>query len=131
MARVLIAEDNKDLWRLFDRDLREMGHDPVLVASGLDAWSLLDQGTKFDCLITDYKMPLMDGLELVSRVRSDARMLSLPCALMSGDMISKEGRMLQFVCDELKVVFVVKPVKRRLIMEELLGPSEPEADMSS
>ena len=123
MARVLVAEDDRGVWRLFDRDLREMGHDPVLVASGFDAWQLLDQGIKFDCVITDYKMPGMDGLELVRRIHSDKRMRGLPCALMSGDMISTDGRMLQFVCDELKVVFVPKPVKRRDVVGELLGPA--------
>ncbi len=65
MARILIAEDNADLRDLVVRALSEDGHDVVEAADGAAA---LEQLTKnkgaFDLLLSDIKMPVMDGIAL-------------------------------------------------------------------
>ena len=61
--------------------LEELGHRIATASNGPDA---LDQFArhKFDLVVTDYKMPRMDGLELISRLRSVAP--DLPIILISG-----------------------------------------------
>jgi CheY-like chemotaxis protein len=65
MARILIAEDNDDIRDLVVRALNDDGHDLVATADGgaaLDA--LKHHNGAFDLLLTDVKMPVMDGIAL-------------------------------------------------------------------
>ena len=48
---------------------RVFGMSPVEAADGADAWRKLSSG-RYDIVITDINMPLMDGLKLISLVRS-------------------------------------------------------------
>ena len=61
--------------------LEELGYRIATSTSGADA---LEQfaSHKFDLVITDYKMPRMDGLELISRLRKYTP--DLPIVLVSG-----------------------------------------------
>lgn len=61
--------------------LEELGHRISTAASGADA---IEQfaSHKFDLVVTDYKMPRMDGLELIKRLRKLAP--GLPIVLISG-----------------------------------------------
>jgi two-component system cell cycle response regulator CpdR len=65
MAKILIAEDNDDLRNLVMRALSEDGHDLVATADGAAALDALSQHNgAFDLLLTDVKMPVMDGIAL-------------------------------------------------------------------
>ena len=61
--------------------LEELGYRIVTSTSGADA---LEQfaAHKFDLVVTDYKMPRMDGLELIGRLRKSTP--ELPIVLVSG-----------------------------------------------
>jgi two-component system, cell cycle response regulator CpdR len=65
MARILIAEDDDAIRNLIVRALREDGHDLTAAADGALALDALSrQGGAFDLLLTDVKMPVMDGIAL-------------------------------------------------------------------
>lgn len=65
MARILIAEDNDDLRDLVARALSEDGHDITEAADGVAALEHLRKAkVEFDLLLSDIKMPLMDGIAL-------------------------------------------------------------------
>jgi two-component system cell cycle response regulator CpdR len=65
MARILIAEDNDDLRDLVVRALSEDGHDITEAADGAAALDQLKKaGVEFDLLLSDVKMPVMDGIAL-------------------------------------------------------------------
>jgi two-component system cell cycle response regulator CpdR len=65
MARILIAEDEAPLRGHIQRALVADGHDTVATADGGEALDALvrDHG-RFDHLLTDIKMPVMDGIAL-------------------------------------------------------------------
>ncbi len=65
---ILIAEDNKVTLRLLDMKLRSWGHDTWLAENGLEAWTGLETFPA-DVVITDWMMPVMDGLEFCRRIR--------------------------------------------------------------
>ncbi len=66
---VLLVED-EDAVRMFSaRALREKGYQVIEASNGEDALELINQGTKFDLLVTDVVMPQMDGPELNKKVR--------------------------------------------------------------
>lgn len=80
-ARILLVDDNANGLSARKSVLEELGHRIATASSGADA---LDEFSrhKFDLVVTDYKMPRMDGLELISRLRKQAP--DLPIILISG-----------------------------------------------
>jgi len=65
VARVLIAEDEDAVRRLIVRALEDEGHDISSASDGAEALELMaDENKPFDLLLTDIKMPIMDGLAL-------------------------------------------------------------------
>jgi two-component system cell cycle response regulator CpdR len=72
MARILIAEDEAPLRGHIQRALAADGHDAVATADGGEALDALvrDSG-RFDLLLTDIKMPVMDGIALALAAARD------------------------------------------------------------
>jgi len=83
VARILIAEDEEPLRVLLRRALIEDGHDVELTADGTEALDLLQrEDGGFDLLLSDIKMPAMDGIALALAVARDYP--ALPVLLMTG-----------------------------------------------
>ncbi len=72
MARILIAEDEEALRALCARALMTDGHEVKTACDGIDAIDLLarDNG-RFDLLLTDIRMPMMDGIALALSAARD------------------------------------------------------------
>ena len=83
MARILIAEDDNAVGALVARALSQEGHEITLAADGAEALDHLTQAKgRFDLLLTDIKMPVMDGIALaLSAARDHPDMVIL---LMTG-----------------------------------------------
>ena len=65
MARILVAEDDDTIRDLVVRALTEDGHELTAAANGAAALDALNQQNGgFDLLLTDVKMPIMDGIAL-------------------------------------------------------------------
>lgn len=62
--------------------LDELGHDVTEAASGKQALEILSEQPHFDLAITDYRMPDMDGMELISKARH--LIPALKAVLMTG-----------------------------------------------
>ena len=83
MARILIAEDEEPVRTLVGRALTEEGHVVVATADGAEALDTLQsRGGDFDLLLTDIKMPIMDGIALALAAARDFP--SLTILLMTG-----------------------------------------------
>lgn len=65
---VLIAEDENNLAILLERVLKREGYTTYIAGDGLEAYKLVCD-TKIDIVLTDLKMPGMDGIELLSKVK--------------------------------------------------------------
>jgi signal transduction histidine kinase/ActR/RegA family two-component response regulator len=82
LLRVLLVDD-EDLVRFATGEmLRELGHELTDVGSGPEAIDLLASGLQVDAVVTDYKMPRMDGAELARRIRESQP--SLPVLIITG-----------------------------------------------
>ena len=68
MARILIAEDHAGLQEVLLELARGLGHDALAVSDGLAAKEALDLDP-YDLLITDLRMPGLDGLALLEHSR--------------------------------------------------------------
>ncbi|MCT9097161.1 PAS domain S-box protein [Haloarchaeobius sp. HME9146] len=82
--RVLHVDDDDALLDL-TKTMLEREHDDIVVETEPDvevALSQLDADTRFDCIVSDYDMPRMDGLTFLSAVQE--RHLDLPFILFTG-----------------------------------------------
>jgi len=79
--RILIVDDNKMGLSARRAVLEAVGHNISTAASGPEALALFDGGA-FDLVVTDYKMPKMTGIELITELRE--RKPTLPIILISG-----------------------------------------------
>ena len=68
-ARVLLVEDNSVNQLVALGQLRKLGHECVVAASGADALAALPDG-RFDVVLMDCSMPDMDGYETTRRMRA-------------------------------------------------------------
>ncbi len=82
MARILIAEDDDNVRTFVSRALEIAGHDVVDVEDGGLAVEMLDTDSAFDLLLSDIRMPVMDGIALALHV--GAHHPGLTIVLMTG-----------------------------------------------
>ncbi len=80
-AHILIVDDNRLGLAARKSVLEEAGYRITTALDGQQGLHLFTNGS-FDLLITDYKMPKLDGLELIKRVR--ALRAHTPIILISG-----------------------------------------------
>ena len=69
MFQILIVEDDKELSQLFQKVLEKNGYQVKSASDGALALEILDK-EYIDLIISDIMMPVMDGYELVSELRS-------------------------------------------------------------
>ncbi|MDD0999096.1 hybrid sensor histidine kinase/response regulator [Pseudomonas sp. TNT2022 ID1044] len=80
--RILVVDDSLTVRELQRKLLLNRGYDVAVAVDGMDGWNAL-RSENFDLLITDIDMPRMDGIELVSLLRRDNRLQSLPVMVVS------------------------------------------------
>jgi sigma-B regulation protein RsbU (phosphoserine phosphatase) len=69
--RILIAEDERITRATLVRQLEGWGHSVIAAEDGEKAWEHFKAGG-FDIVVTDWEMPFLSGLELVTRIRESA-----------------------------------------------------------
>lgn len=89
--RILVVDDEESI-RVLLRDILEMdGHGVEVATSGIEAWDRLDGGD-FDVIITDMKMPGMDGATFYRELRGRDPTLAARIVFITGDTVSPDTR---------------------------------------
>jgi len=89
-AHILLAEDSLINQQVASEFLKDAGAIVHAVSNGKQAIELLRE-QKFDCVMMDMQMPIMDGLEATMLIRADAGMADLPVIAMTAN-VSYEDR---------------------------------------
>ena len=66
---ILLVDDNRDGLLVRQSLLQELGYRVQLASNGEEGLKLFES-TRFDVVVTDYRMPRMDGVELIERIRA-------------------------------------------------------------
>ena len=82
MSKVMVVEDDPDAAEVLATALRKVGYHVLSVTNGRDALALLILDG-VDLVITDLRMPQMDGVTLVTLMRSYLRFQSMPVIVLS------------------------------------------------
>jgi two-component system, response regulator, stage 0 sporulation protein F len=72
MGKILFADDEESIRMLYKEEFEDRGHEVVLAGSGEEALKKYAE-TSPDILVIDIKMPGMDGIELLQRIREHSR----------------------------------------------------------
>ena len=90
MKRILIADDDASIRRLLEGALAPLAAELHFCSDGLHAMDALRCNGAYDLLITDVKMPVMDGRQLVTAVLADADLAGMPILVTSGIVSGRE-----------------------------------------
>ncbi len=84
--QILIADDEKHTRLALHLVLRQAGFEVVLAKNGRDAYEKIQQtvaqGSTISLIITDFKMPELDGLGLIDRLKADN--ITIPTIVITG-----------------------------------------------
>ena len=82
-ARHILVVDDSITVRELERQLLEShGYQVDVAVDGMDGWNTVRSGN-YDLVVSDVDMPRMDGIELVKRIKQDARLKNLPVVIVS------------------------------------------------
>jgi two-component system, chemotaxis family, sensor histidine kinase and response regulator WspE len=80
--RILVVEDSFTVRELERKVLVNGGFDVEVAVDGMEGWNAA-RSNHFDLVITDVDMPRMDGIELVTLIKKDPQIKSLPVMIVS------------------------------------------------
>ncbi len=81
-ARILVADDESNIRKVLAALLRREGYEPISAADGAEALRILDaEGQDIDAVITDLKMPQVDGMTLLREIGE--RQAEIPVILIT------------------------------------------------
>jgi len=114
--KILVVDDFSTMRRIIRNLLRDLGFNNAEEADdGATALPMLKTG-KFDFLITDWNMPIMEGIDLVRAIRADADLRELPIL-----MVTAEARREQIVAAAEAGVngYIVKPFTAQTLEQKI------------
>lgn len=83
--RFLVVDDFSTMRRIVRNLLKDLGFNNVEEAEdGLDALNKL-RASSFDFVISDWNMPNMDGLQLLTEIRNDATFSKMPVLMVTAE----------------------------------------------
>jgi CheY-like chemotaxis protein len=82
MAKILIAEDERDIRDLVAFTLRFAGHEVVAVGNGAEAVEAAPIEMP-DLILMDVRMPRMTGYEACEKLKADPRLVKIPVVFLS------------------------------------------------
>ncbi|MCL4213043.1 MAG: response regulator transcription factor [Gemmatimonadales bacterium] len=82
-VHVLVADDEPHIGRIIKTKLEQGPFEVTLVYDGAEALEALERSPDIRLLILDLMMPQVSGLEVLDRVRADARWKGLPCLILT------------------------------------------------
>ncbi|KER73916.1 chemotaxis protein [Burkholderia cepacia] len=80
--RVLVVDDSLTVRELERKLLEKRGYDVTVAVDGMEGWNAV-RSDVFDLVVTDVDMPRMDGIELVTLIKSDPMLKRVPVMIVS------------------------------------------------
>jgi two-component system chemotaxis response regulator CheY len=114
--KILVVDDFSTMRRIIRNLLRDLGMNNSEEADdGATALPMLKTG-KFDFLVTDWNMPIMEGIDLVRAIRADPDLRELPIL-----MVTAEARREQIVAAAEAGVngYIVKPFTAQTLEQKI------------
>jgi two-component system chemotaxis response regulator CheY len=123
--KALVIDDSRAMRSILRAILADLDFDVVEAADGRRAVEILGDDHDFDLALIDWNLPEMNGLEVVTEIRSDPDLAGMSLLMVTTETeIERVAQALQAGADE----YIMKPFDREMLLEKLtlLGvPVEP------
>lgn len=124
----LVVDDSPPMRKMIVFALsRIRGLDLVEADDGVDALRKL-AGRRFNLIITDINMPILDGLKLVKRLRADENYIDVPIIIITTEGAAEDRQRAlalganAYITKPIQAAQVIKLVRRTLGLPERAGP---------
>jgi CheY-like chemotaxis protein len=87
--RIFVVEDDEPILDLMDILIRKLGHEPVLVANGLDALEMIQKESPA-LILLDIMMTPIDGWEFLEKLRGEYGQTNIPVIIFSASPAVEE-----------------------------------------
>jgi len=106
--KALAADDSRSMCAMHRAILTDLGFEPFMAANGEEAYDFIENGEEFDVIITDMNMPVMDGMELVGKIRSTPGLEDVPIIMVTTE---SEASQQDLAAKTGVTAFITKPFK--------------------
>ena len=114
--RILIVDDDRDIRELLGELLTDEGFEIEAAWNGAEALKRLRAGFRPHVIILDLMMPVMDGVELIRRLRENSLTAEIPVVAITADATSQaEARAREAGAAD----FITKPIDLPALLERL------------
>jgi two-component system chemotaxis response regulator CheY len=116
--RFLVVDDSAAMRQLITFALRRLGQVEIIEATdGVDALKKLPSG-RFDLVITDINMPIMDGLKLVKLIKTNPTYKEVPVIIITTEgAVEDRERGLSLGA----TAYIAKPIQTTNLLETVKG----------
>jgi two-component system, chemotaxis family, chemotaxis protein CheY len=115
MKKVLVIEDDIPLCWLLEKILQSK-YEVMIMSNGMEAWSWLSDGNLPDLIISDIKMPSLDGIELLENISNSGLFKNIPVIILSG---YEDGTKRKQCLDLGAFTYLVKPFEPQSLVAEV------------
>lgn len=117
--RVLVVDDDRIMRMTLVSQLEALGYETLEADNGQTALNILrEQGSEIDTILLDREMPVMDGLQVVQRMKEDPRLRSKPIIMQTG---SDKPEQVRQGIDAGVFYYLTKPVNPEILRSVLLA----------
>ena len=114
--KALVVDDASVARKMVGRMMTELGFEVVAAEHGQDALDKLEPSNPPDAVVTDWNMPIMDGVELAKAIRNTEEYRHVPVLMISSEADPRRvAKALLSGVDE----YLFKPVDTAMIRERL------------
>jgi DNA-binding response OmpR family regulator len=110
--KILVVDDEPDVLLIVKTGMQAEGYDVVTASNGVDALAMVKE-EKPDVVILDVMMPLMDGFEVLAKLKEDDATAAVPVIMLTG--LSERSKIQKALVSGIHF-YVVKPFE----FEELI-----------
>jgi len=115
--RFLVAEDNEVNQQLVDHVLKRGGGEVQLTSNGEEALEQLRDGKRYDLIIMDLQMPVMDGYAATRAIRSDLRLDTPIIAMTATALVGEQLRCIEVGMND----YMTKPFEFAELYKRILS----------
>ena len=114
LIKVLVVDDDPSTLRLVKEQLYDYGYLPIMASSGKEALEIASQQTHIDLLLTNIKMPGINGIDLVKQLSTlfpDIKVLFMSVFSLPSTLYRISGKEMVFLQKPFLADTLIKKMK--------------------
>jgi two-component system chemotaxis response regulator CheY len=123
---ILVVDDQESIRKMVSIIVRAAGYNVIEAVDGEDALAQV-AGKNIEMVITDLRMPNVDGIELVRRLRRHSAYRLTPVIMLSSEFI---GNRMQDACDAGVNKWVTKPFIHHQLLDSIRNAAQDKAALA-